>query len=698
MAILKVNKDAGLPKPLALATKDVQAGEDIAVVGYPARDSRNDAGLMSRIFGDVYDVKRFSPGKVDAVPKGVWHLTHDCTTLGGNSGSVVMDLATGRSVGLHFAGLYMIENYAVPSSILRRYRRERPWQGGNGSLGRSQPARQETKPKHSAGRATSDSQAASAAAAGAVSITIPLTISVALGQPVSGSLSLGVPSKAGVIDIDAAVEALARENRPGVLAVTSGYVIDNGRLTDAAAIVVSAHPDRIDAVQAACSSPYSGYPVVVRPASIEELLRPGMDPIAEAVTSIRYNDEVVCHVGPERSWEVLSRFLEGTKNELVSSIYEFHASHIAEAVEKELEDDSVKMKLVLDPQSRNGPKAGEFDREQTLRRWTERFEFEPIFVPMGSSGLVASAYHIKVTVRDGKSFWLSSGNWKGSSQPLIKSADRMNPSKTNAAGNREWHVVVDNERLAAFFRNHILADFAESRNLGGTPEAVGEEFLIDVPVAMLEAITLEGPPAEVLEPLEVDRRVRVKPLLTPDDVGAVYGEAVLELIRSATRQLVFQNQYIKIKRGMTGYLSELVDALVERSREIDDLRIILRSDGKEFWDNVSELKRRGLDVEASVRRLPKTHTKGIVVDGQRVLVGSHNWSAQGVTLNRDASLLFDDTEIAQYYLRAFELDWQRASELTMPEAVFTQGAPRLAVGDRPPPGFVRMTLADYLEG
>lgn len=87
-----------------------------------------------------------------------------------------------------------------------------------------------------------------------------------------------------------------------------------------------------------------------------------------------------------------------------------------------------------------------------------------------------------------------------------------------------------------------------------------------------------------------------------------------------------------------------------------------------------------------------------MVDGQRVLVGSHNWSAQGVTLNRDASLLFDDVEIAQYYLRAFELDWQRASELTMPEAVFTQGAPRLAVGDRPPPGFVRMTLADYLEG
>ena len=32
------------------------------------------------------------------------YFTHDCTTLGGNSGSVVLDLTTGEAVGLHFAG------------------------------------------------------------------------------------------------------------------------------------------------------------------------------------------------------------------------------------------------------------------------------------------------------------------------------------------------------------------------------------------------------------------------------------------------------------------------------------------------------------------------------------------------------------------------------------------------------------------
>jgi hypothetical protein len=67
-----------------------------------------------------------------------------------------------------------------------------------------------------------------------------------------------------------------------------------------------------------------------------------------------------------------------------------------------------------------------------------------------------------------------------------------------------------------------------------------------------------------------------------------------------------------------------------------------------------------------------------------------------VTLNRDASLIFDDEEVAQYYAEAFELDWERASEPRLDEVV-TEGV-QPAEGDAPPPGFIRMTLSDYLEG
>jgi phosphatidylserine/phosphatidylglycerophosphate/cardiolipin synthase-like enzyme len=316
-------------------------------------------------------------------------------------------------------------------------------------------------------------------------------------------------------------------------------------------------------------------------------------------------------------------------------------------------------------------------------------------VPQGSAGLVANAYHIKVTVANGNTIWLSSGNWKSSSQPVIAAADLNNPKVTSRAGNREWHVIIENETLANRFRNHINADFEQCLQLGGTPETLDQQILVDVRRG-LESLELEGAPSKVIEPLSIQRVVRVKPLLTPDKKGAVYSNAVLKLIRSAKKQLVFQNQYIKMSGANDGFLKELVDALGEKAKELNDFRIILRSGGETLKFDLSQLKRRGVNVNKQVKILDATHTKGIVVDGKQVLVGSHNWSGSGVTLNRDASLIFDDREIAEYYLEAFEIDWARAREPRFEKKVSESVRP--AEGDEPPPGFERMTLADYLEG
>ncbi len=257
-------------------------------------------------------------------------------------------------------------------------------------------------------------------------------------------------------------------------------------------------------------------------------------------------------------------------------------------------------------------------------------------------------------------------------------------------------MVVKNDTLAKRFRNHIKADYDRSLALGGQTEAVEDEIMIDVPAEILEAVEFEAAPARVLQPLKINRRVRVKPLLTPDKKGAVYSNAVLRLIRSATRQLLFQNQYIGMKGADSGFLKQLVDAMAQKAQQLDDFRIILRSGNDEEDYDLSQLKRRGVNVMRQVRILTNTHTKGIIVDGKRVLIGSHNWSSQGVSLNRDASLIFDDEEVAQYYAEAFELDWERAREPRFDERVDESIRP--AEGNSPPPGFVRMSLADYLEG
>jgi hypothetical protein len=702
---------------ILLAEADAASGADVAVVGYPARAPSSvipDQAFMERLYAGHYDIKRIAPGLMGGQSHG-W-ATHDCTTLGGNSGSVVLDMKTGRALALHFAGQYMVENYAVPASTIAGYGKTKPWQGaGRGA------ATETVTPRPVVDQAAGAAAGAAPAAGGAsVTFNLPVTVTVQIGGP-GPMVSASATVQSAPASLAEAVSALAGQLQgDGVLGVREGVVVENGAMVDEPCIVVAAHPARMADVQQRAPASWQGFRVQVRPGSLQDQLGEADSLLSEAPATIRYDDEnrtgpefsfdwikermqLRCHVGPERSFEELKAFLGKARGELVSSMYQFYVDHIREAVEGRLTaNPPTAMKIVLDPQTHDSPQggtpAGQFQRSTTFDRWAQDFGFQRIYVPEGSGGFVSKAYHIKVTVRDREAFWLSSGNWTKASQPLIPAAERMDPTRTGRAGNREWHVVGMNKTLAGRLRAHILQDFETCTALGGRPEAPQEEILVDVPSLALEAVNLEAAPSQVFEPLVVDRQVRVRPVLTPDgDMGGVYSDAVMELIQSATRQLLFQNQYITVSKSSRGRFSDLVDALIAQSRQVQDCRIILRADGTGFWDSIAELQRRGLDVKRCVRRLANTHTKGIIADGERVLVGSQNWSQAALTVNRDASLLFDDEEIAGYYAKVFEEDWARSGKLTDPPPAGALPHARIAEGPSPPDGFQRMTLGQYLE-
>lgn len=117
-AFLRVSPDHGLT-PVELSEIPARADQPIAAIGYPASDRRrNDADLMDDLFGEIYNVKRFSPGLCTGLSSDGLHLYADYTTLGGNSGSLVLDMETQKAVGLHFAGTFEETNYAVPADIV----------------------------------------------------------------------------------------------------------------------------------------------------------------------------------------------------------------------------------------------------------------------------------------------------------------------------------------------------------------------------------------------------------------------------------------------------------------------------------------------------------------------------------------------------------------------------------------------------
>ena len=73
---------------------------------------------MEDIFKGVYDVKRLAPGFITDPGQG-FVIQHDCTTLGGNSGSPVLDVESGQVVGLHFSGRFGRGNFAVDAETVR---------------------------------------------------------------------------------------------------------------------------------------------------------------------------------------------------------------------------------------------------------------------------------------------------------------------------------------------------------------------------------------------------------------------------------------------------------------------------------------------------------------------------------------------------------------------------------------------------
>jgi len=207
MALLRVQPSdaAPLARPLTLASRDPGSGEQVAVIGYPARDSRlPEQELMERIFGDVYDKKRLAPGEITGMEDGL--LLHDCSTLGGNSGSVVYSLASGEAVGLHFAGRFLEANFAVPAHVVAE--RLRAVEGGDATSRQPLPPRPgsgsgevATRPAPPAAdpqgpRPRVEVQAARPAEGGGTmvaSITIPIHLTVSLGTPVTAPAGGGAP-------------------------------------------------------------------------------------------------------------------------------------------------------------------------------------------------------------------------------------------------------------------------------------------------------------------------------------------------------------------------------------------------------------------------------------------------------------------------------------------------------------------------
>src|SRR3989338_2823576 len=151
--------------------------------------------------------------------------------------------------------------------------------------------------------------------------------------------------------------------------------------------------------------------------------------------------------------------------------------------------------------------------------------------------------------------------------------------------------------------------------------------------------------------------VSLFPVFAPVTAAAVFspgeGENIIAFIDSAQETLDIE-MYVFTSDEIANALKRAHDRGVQ-------VQIILEkrvaTDGNPRYYN--ELNDYGIDVRWASFDYALTHAKFIIVDGERVLVGSHNFSNAALERNREASVILTG-DIVEEFKRIFEEDWNKA--------------------------------------
>jgi hypothetical protein len=128
LALLEVEPpqlhQGGAPTRLALAAQAPPQleGRPCYIISYPVWDARrNEPEVLTRVFRDVYNVKRVQPGFVRGTFqfREVQLLRNDCCVLGQNAGGCLIDLETHQVLGMQLTCRYLEPGTAIPLWVLR---------------------------------------------------------------------------------------------------------------------------------------------------------------------------------------------------------------------------------------------------------------------------------------------------------------------------------------------------------------------------------------------------------------------------------------------------------------------------------------------------------------------------------------------------------------------------------------------------
>ena len=270
----------------------------------------------------------------------------------------------------------------------------------------------------------------------------------------------------------------------------------------------------------------------------------------------------------------------------------------------------------------------------------------------GDTGENPYAYiHSKVAVKDEQSVWIGSGNWRSSSHPA-----------PGEPGNRDWGVLVDDAGLATMVLNHLAFDENEAKG-HVTPVLAGDApagWVMPTPESIV-GTTAPG----------IDGDFEAQLLVCPDNCI----DELVNMLDGAEEEILLSLQYLDMDWSWGWGENPILEALEEAAQRGVRLRLILNGafldeDIQSAVDRFNEEWNftMGYDASSIVMssddQVTKLHNKGVIVDGEHVLVSSINWGDSALVRNREMGLLLSSEAVASVYVDSWYEDWNRLDNST----------------------------------
>jgi len=351
-------------------------------------------------------------------------------------------------------------------------------------------------------------------------------------------------------------------------------------------------------------------------------------PSAFTWQTLNKNMNVTTFVSPDGSHDELWHFLNSAKESIYVEIYginnpyildlfhELHATKPALDVKFLLGDNSLGYYAQNDNAAYNLTTLG------YPVRWTSETEF--VYA------------HQKFVIIDNKTTIVQAGNWAKTSFP-----------EDGKIANREWNIAMTDTDVTEIYKNVFDYDWNNGRDYDSVADGIGSPFsYTETGSSYPRPFAVSG---------EFSGSMNVTPIFSPDTSL----QGILYCINAAQVSLDIQIPYFT-NWNQTGSVEQILDAIIAAKNRGVTVRVI--TEDKYDYEDVAHLfsEHKIPIVVQDPTWFAELHNKGIIVDGRIVLVSSINYSDNSIENNREAGVIIENADIAQWYQEVFDFDWSIA--------------------------------------